>query len=173
MYTFVPPLCVWSFGMSKQTAALLMLFLGLFATIGELLLGVFIDFFHFSSNKLYIFSLVVHVVTAILIPHCNRFEYMAPVVSVFGFVDGMSVSLRLILTTEIVGLEHSTKAFSVLSFFCGILFSASPPIYGLVFDTTQSFLAVFYGGGACSLIAIIFFMLIMYRNKIHEKRLQK
>ncbi|XP_036366549.1 monocarboxylate transporter 12-like isoform X1 [Octopus sinensis] len=173
MYAFIPPMCVWSFGMSKQNAALLMLFLGMFATIGELLLGVFVDFLHFSSNKIYVFSLSIHVITAILIPHCNRFEYMAPVVSVFGFASGLAVSLRLVLTTEVVGLEHSTKAFSVLSFFCGILFSASPPIYGLVFDATKSFVAIFYGGGTCALIAIIFFLLIMYRNKIHEKRLQK
>ncbi|XP_052831227.1 monocarboxylate transporter 12-B isoform X2 [Octopus bimaculoides] len=170
--TFIPPLCVWSFGMSQKTSAVLMIILGFCTTIGELLLGVFVDVFHFSSKKVFMFSLFLVTITSAMMPFCNHFILMACVTSIFGFAIGLGVSLRLVLTTDVAGLEASTKAFSILSVFCGIGYFASPPTFGLIFDVTKSFVMVFYLGGACAFTSLILMILICFRGAC-KKRLQK
>ncbi|CAI9737218.1 Hypothetical predicted protein [Octopus vulgaris] len=42
----------------------------------------------------------------------------------------LGVSLRLVLTIDVAGLEESTKAFSILSVFSGIGYFAAPPTFG-------------------------------------------
>ncbi|XP_029656698.2 monocarboxylate transporter 9-like [Octopus sinensis] len=172
-YTYIPPLCVWTFGMSEKQAAILMSLLGLLTTLGNVILGVLVDIFHISSNKMYIFSMLVLTICVIMVPHCDKFEYITPVICLFGLANGFSVSLRLILTTEISGLEHATKAYSILSFINGISYFAAPPLFGLIFDTTNSFLAVYYGGGACALTGLLLFLIIVCRNTFYKKRLRK
>ncbi|CAI9737223.1 monocarboxylate transporter 9-like [Octopus vulgaris] len=135
--------------------------------------GVLVDLFHISSNKMYIFSMLVLTICVIMVPHCDKFEYITPVICLFGLANGFSVSLRLILTTEISGLEHATKAYSILSFINGISYFAAPPLFGLIFDTTNSLLAVYYGGGACALTGLLLFLIIVCRNTFYKKRLKK
>ncbi|XP_029647885.1 monocarboxylate transporter 9-like [Octopus sinensis] len=173
LYTFVPPLCVWAFGMNRSTAAMLMLFLGFFTTIGELLLGVFVDVFHFSGKKVFMFSLFLVTVCSAMMPFCNQFILMASVASVFGFAIGLGVSLRLVLTIDVAGLEESTKAFSILSVFCGIGYFAAPPTFGLIFDVTKSFVVVFYVGGTCAFTSLILMLLISFREICCKKRPKK
>ncbi|XP_036366698.1 monocarboxylate transporter 9-like isoform X2 [Octopus sinensis] len=162
---YLPPLCVWSFGMTQKKSAILMSLHGLFTTIGELFLGVFVDLLHFRSKNLYIFSLIISSVSIILMPYCYTFQYIAPVVCIYSIALGFTVSLRLVLTTEVVGLEHSTKAYSVLCVTSGIAGLVSSPLFGLFYDITGSFLVVFYGAGACAVLALVFISLITLRNK--------
>ncbi|XP_036366546.1 monocarboxylate transporter 9-like isoform X2 [Octopus sinensis] len=173
MTTYIPPMCVWSFGMSQRKSAILVTLHGLFAIVGELSFGVFMDLLHFTSAKIFIFALLLLSSSAFLMPHCDQFEYIAPLVCMVGLSIGLIVSLRLILTTEIASKEHATKAYSILSFISGISYFTSSPLIGSIFDTTKSFLIVFYGGGVCALIAIILFLFITYRDRCCKKCLQK
>uniref|UniRef100_A0A0L8IES1 Major facilitator superfamily (MFS) profile domain-containing protein n=2 Tax=Octopus bimaculoides TaxID=37653 RepID=A0A0L8IES1_OCTBM len=162
---YMPPLCVWSFGMTQKKSAILMSLLGLFTTIGEFLLGVFVDLLHFGTKNMYIFSLLISSVSTMLLPYCYTFQYIAPVVCLYSLALGFTVSLRLVLTTEVVGLEHSTKAYSVLCVTSGIAGLVSPPLFGLFYDITGSFLVVFHGSGACGILALVVISLITLRNK--------
>uniref|UniRef100_A0A0L8IG35 Major facilitator superfamily (MFS) profile domain-containing protein n=1 Tax=Octopus bimaculoides TaxID=37653 RepID=A0A0L8IG35_OCTBM len=155
--------------MSQKKSAILMSLLGLFTTIGEIFLGVFVDLLHFKSNNLYIFSLLIFAITTIMMPYCYTFQYIAPVVCIYSVAHGFIVSLRLVLTTEAVGIQHSTKAYSFVSVTSGIAGLFTPPLFGLVYDVTGSFLIVFCGAGFCSLIGLVFILTVVLRNKFSVK----
>lgn len=65
---------------------------------------------------------------------------MTSVCYYFPFSSGLILSLRLILTTEIVGSKQITKAYSVLSFICGISYFSTPPLFGKYSDAIIEFI---------------------------------
>lgn len=97
---YVAPLSVWSFGMTRKRSAILMSLLGLFTTIGELLLGVFVDLLHFGTQNIYKFSLIILSISTILMPYCYTFQYMAPVVCFYSVALGKFIILPTQLILE-------------------------------------------------------------------------
>ncbi|XP_036366583.1 monocarboxylate transporter 12-like [Octopus sinensis] len=166
---YIAPLAVWSFGISQQRSAILMSLLGIFTTVGNIFVGMLVDLLHLRSNNLYIFSMLIFAITIIMMPYCYSFQYIAPVVCIYSVAHGFIVSLRLVLTTESVGIQHSTKAYSFVSVTSGIAGLFTPPLFGLVYDVTGSFLIVFFGAGASTLIGAVLILVIALRNKFSDK----
>lgn len=94
---------------------------------------------------------------------------------VFGFTIGAYVGLTSVILVDLLGLEKLTNAFGLLLLFQGIASLVGPPLAGLLFDLTQSYVPAFLMAGIMiTLSGVVLFAIpplqrrkMRRENKIH------
>ncbi|GAB1601891.1 monocarboxylate transporter 9-like [Argonauta hians] len=138
-------------------------------TVGQFLLGVFIDFLHVKTDYMMTASMLIMGVCSIVIPMVITFYPLAAILLVWSIAGGFCVSLRVVYTTLIVGIENLSIGFSLISFFNGIGYVLGPPLFGLVYDSTGRFTDVFYGCGVAFLLGGVLAIIINIRLGLKDK----
>lgn len=66
---------------------------------------------------------------------------------VFGFTIGAYVGLTSVILVDLLGLEKLTNAFGLLLLFQGIASLVGPPLAGLLYDLTATYVPAFLMAG--------------------------
>ncbi|XP_036355643.1 monocarboxylate transporter 9-like [Octopus sinensis] len=136
--------------------------LGIMVSVGQMSVGLIIDFLPVPIIYAYSFAMVLTCAVVAVIPLVHSVYILAFCAGVFGFFIGWIISLRTILLADLVGVANLTHVFGVVAFFQGTGFIVSPPLAGLLYDYTQSYMALFMLCTASYGLAAIFTLILCY-----------
>ncbi|KAM4637084.1 monocarboxylate transporter 9 isoform 1-T2 [Discoglossus pictus] len=124
---------------------------GFTMAVGKLFLGILADFTWINTLYLYVFTLLGTGLALVVVPFATSYTTLAILAAILGFFSG-NWSIFPYVTTKTVGLDKLTHAYGILMFFAGAGNCLGPPIFGWLFDWTQSYDIAFYFGGICVLL---------------------
>ena len=84
---YLPFYCI-SVGMSTTDGAILMSIIGIGLTIGELIIGIFLDIFHIKSDHLMTFSLICMGLTTLAIPLLYDLYAIGALITIWSIAVG-------------------------------------------------------------------------------------
>lgn len=84
---------------------------------------------------------------SILAIFCKDFTTLMVYSVVFGFTIGAYVGLTSVILVDLLGIEKLTNAFGLLLLFQGIASLVGPPLAGLLYDLTQTYVPAFVMAG--------------------------
>ncbi|CAE1259684.1 unnamed protein product [Acanthosepion pharaonis] len=124
------PAYLLSVGQSKDEAALLMSISGITCTIGQFLVGALVDFAHIASHYLLTLSLILLATLTFAVTLISAFWSFTVVVIFWSIALGFGISLRVIVTMDLTGMDDFSRGYSLLMLFNGIGYATSPPLSG-------------------------------------------
>ncbi|CAI9737471.1 monocarboxylate transporter 9-like [Octopus vulgaris] len=151
-----------SLGINSVDVAMIVSVLGIMVSVGQMGVGLIIDFLPVPIIYAYSFAMVLACAVVAVIPLVHSVYILAFCAGVFGFFIGWIISLRTILLADLVGVANLTHVFGVVAFFQGTGFIVSPPLAGLLYDYTQSYMALFMLCTASYGLAAIFTLILCY-----------
>lgn len=151
-----------SVGISSENTAFILSLVGIMTTVGQLLIGFLIDILHVTSIYAYTCALLGATIMTCIIPWLDSVILLAVCSAAFGLCMGWTISLRTILLADLVGVENLTRVFGVVALFQGTGLVATPPLAGLLYDFTESYLALFLMCTASYGVAAICALLLCY-----------
>ncbi|ESP02002.1 hypothetical protein LOTGIDRAFT_212648 [Lottia gigantea] len=147
---------------APQKAAFLLSIIGITNTVGRILAGCLADFMKGRSLLINNISMLLCGISTLLCPFCDTYITLCIYTAVFGLCVGVYISLSSIILCDLLGLEHLTSAFGLLTLARGLSSCAGPPIAGAVYEMTQSLNPSFYLSGAMITAgAVCHFILMM------------
>jgi len=147
-FMYLPSLVKTNLQSSEEEAALVLSVIGIFNTLGRVLTGWVADQPWADALILTSTSLVLSSVCVVVFPFITSYPLFLVLSGVFGLFVAAYISLTSIMLVDLVGLEHLTTAFGLVTMFRGGAAILGPPLAGAVFDATQSFLNSFLMAGA-------------------------
>jgi len=145
MYTFLPDYAV---GDLKWTSNNLLSLIGIFNTVGEVLVGYLGDKEWIDLNCFYAACMAVCGTCSILVPFLSNQWALAAVSAIFGFAIAANYSLTTPILVELVSIRDYCNAYGLLLLVQGVANLLGPPFAGWLYDTTQEWYLTFGVGGA-------------------------
>lgn len=112
-------------------------------------------------------GLLVSGMSLAVMPLVSTYGLISACCAVFGLASGVYVGVTALIMAEMLGTERLTSTYGISLFFNGILQLIGPPICGLWFERTRSYLSLFMTLGfiLISGAALWGFMPIINRRK--------
>ncbi|KAJ6217390.1 hypothetical protein RDWZM_008547 [Blomia tropicalis] len=158
---------------SKESAALLISVIGITNTFGRLLFGFISDRIARNGSFLGIpmtalglnnFCVFISGVSVALIPFCDSYLTVMIVCIMFGLFVSAYICLTSIILVDMLGLDKLTNAFGLLCLFRGASSMIGPPLAGIIFDMTQSYMVTFVSAGILLIFASVMAFFITIRE---------
>lgn len=145
----VPYVYLVALGKSLKVAnpSYLLSAIGAANTVGRIVLGYFSDKTYVNRLLVYNVCLTLCGVSTIISVFCLDFDSLMGYSIVFGFTIGAYVGLTSVILVDLLGLEKLTNAFGLLLLFQGIASLLGPPLAGVLFDMTQTYVPAFLMAG--------------------------
>lgn len=141
-----------SLGVEPQSAAFLLSVIGITNTLGRILAGFLANLKHVSPLALHNAALIAGGCACILNMFCVTYPLLCLFAAFFGLCVATWISLTSIVLCNMLGLEHLTNAFGLLTMTRGVATLMGSPIAGLVFDATKDYNTSFHIGGSMLLL---------------------
>ncbi|XP_052784506.1 monocarboxylate transporter 12-B-like [Mya arenaria] len=145
-YIYLPDTAI-DVGIDDLDAAWLLSVVGITNTIARVLFGFLSDRKWVNRFLLYSTALIICGCSTVAAPFMKSFWSLVLYSTLFGVFSGVTVSLTSVLLTDIVGIEKLSDAFGMTSFISGISVFAGPPIAGLLYDISGSYMVPYVGAG--------------------------
>lgn len=164
MLTYLPDMAGTK-DIERSQCAMLISIIGISNTVAKIISGFISDFLHVPSTYIYTIALFVAGAVNLALPWCGRFEVLALCSCIFGFCMGLTIALRTIVITDHLGIDKLTRAFGMIAMFQGIAFLVNPPLGGLVFDMTDSYMYPFVMVGLMYLLAGVMCLPLLRKSR--------
>ncbi|KAL5020977.1 hypothetical protein ScPMuIL_000132 [Solemya velum] len=147
------PAHVQALGYGKDKVALAMSILGISELFARIFMGWLADRKLFPRKYIFIVSMLVSGVAAILLPFFSSFVVMVIYCVIIGIFPGSFFSLISIFIIESVGIEKLSAGFGLVSVSMAIGAALSQPIVGWLEDATGNWDMSFRFAGLLKLLA--------------------
>ncbi|KAK7488006.1 hypothetical protein BaRGS_00020751 [Batillaria attramentaria] len=137
-----------SMGIDSSSAAFIISVIGITNTVGRVMTGWLADMRRIDSLVITYVSIFICGIATAAFPFCHSYGTLCVVAAIFGLSVAAFISLSSILICDLLGLEKLTNGFGLMTMFRGMAAMAGPPLAGFVYDSTKSYDASFYLGGA-------------------------
>lgn len=146
-----------SVGVEHHNAAFLMSIFGISSIMGNITFGWITDRQCLKKYRLlnYMVSISVEGLCCMFIPFLHSFSLLVPFVVLYGYFDGAYVALIPVVVSDVVGSSYLTSALGVVYFLHAIPYLVSPPIGGLLVDTTGAYTSTFHLCGASYMVSAL------------------
>eukprot|EP01114_Cavostelium_apophysatum_P003798 TRINITY_DN13932_c0_g1_i1.p1 TRINITY_DN13932_c0_g1~~TRINITY_DN13932_c0_g1_i1.p1 ORF type:complete len:367 (-),score=29.52 TRINITY_DN13932_c0_g1_i1:16-1116(-) len=149
-------------GIDSSKASLLLSIIGIASTVGRILVGIFADRF----GRLFALQITYVVMSLACLVWIWLEEYVGLAIFsfVFGFVGGGFISTLPTVAAEYFGIQKVGSIIGPLYSSAAIGNTVGPPIAGIIFDKTGSYL------GGCVIAAVscgIGFFITLFMPKLH------
>ncbi|KAJ0067022.1 hypothetical protein NL108_006264 [Boleophthalmus pectinirostris] len=144
-----------SVGIEHQHAAFLMSIFGVSSIVGNVTFGWITDRPFIKKYRLlnYMCAVLMEGLCCMVLPFLFSFPALAVCVVLYGYFDGAYVALIPVVVSDVVGPSYLTPALGVVYFLHAIPYLVSPPIGGLLVDTTGAYTSTFHLCGASYVIS--------------------
>ncbi|XP_075071287.1 monocarboxylate transporter 12 [Mixophyes fleayi] len=162
-----------SVGVSHQQAAFLMSILGVIDIVGNITFGWLTDrrFLKKHRYACYLIAVAMDGLSCLFLPLLNCFQLLVPFSVTFGYFDGAYVALIPVVTGDVVGTENLSSALGVVFFLHAVPYLVSPPISGLLVDTTGNYTAAFLLSGFSMIFCAVLLAVSKLIKKIKKRKL--
>ncbi|XP_043912274.1 monocarboxylate transporter 12 [Protopterus annectens] len=167
-FVYLVPYAI-SVGINHQEATFLMSILGIINIIGNITFGWLTDRRFLKKFRIFCYLLAVGMdgLSCLIIPVLRTFSLLVPFSVTFGYFDGAYVALMPVITADVVGVTQLSSALGVVYFLHAIPYLVSPPIAGLLVDSTGSYTAAFLISGASMIFSS---SLLLFGNLVKKLR---
>ncbi|KAM4635935.1 monocarboxylate transporter 12 isoform 1-T2 [Discoglossus pictus] len=154
-------------GVSHQEAAFLMSILGVIDIVGNITFGWLTDRRALKKHRYvcYLTAVGMDGLCCLFLPLLRSFPLLVPFSVTFGYFDGAYVALIPVVTGDVVGTSSLSSALGLVFFLHAVPYLVSPPIAGLLVDTTGNYTAAFLLSG----FSMIFCAFILCSSKVIQK----
>lgn len=144
-----------SVGVEHQSAAFLMSIFGISSIVGNITFGWITDRPCLRKYRLlnYMAAILVEGLCCVFLPFLHSFPLLAACVILYGYFDGAYVALIPVVVSDVVGPSSLTPALGVAYFLHAVPYLVSPPIGGLLVDTTGAYTSTFHLCGASYMVS--------------------
>lgn len=144
-----------SVGVEHQSAAFLMSIFGISSIVGNITFGWITDRQCVKKYRLlnYMAAMLMEGLCCLFLPFLHSFPLLAACVVIYGYFDGAYVALIPVVVSDVVGPSSLTPALGVVYFLHAVPYLVSPPIGGLLVDTTGSYISTFHLCGASYMVS--------------------
>lgn len=157
-----------SFGLDKAKGSLCVTIYGVGTLVGPILntvMGSILNRFCVYMAALALGGVVFFLISVSIV---QVFAGILSLCFLFGLAMGVISSLMLVLTTDILSINHISHGFGLLILSSGIGALIGPPFVGAVYDITGSFTISLYAIGGI-MIAGVPLIWLVHRRKSNEK----
>lgn len=134
----------------KNSGAMLLSLVSALDLVGRMGGSALSDLTKFPKSWYFVGGLFVSGVSLALMPFFKQYWVIAAFCAVFGLASGTYVGITAIVMADMLGEERLQSTYGISLFVNGILQLVGPPICGVWFEATQSFVSLF-----CSLGIIL------------------
>lgn len=144
-----------SVGVEHQNAAFLMSIFGISSIMGNITFGWITDRPCLKEYRLlnYMAAILVEGLCCFAFPFLRSFPPLVACVVLYGYFDGAYVALIPVVVSDVAGPSVLTPALGVVYFLHAIPYLVSPPIGGLLVDTTGAYISTFHLCGASYIVS--------------------
>ncbi|CAH2322127.1 monocarboxylate transporter 12 [Pelobates cultripes] len=162
-----------SVGVSHQQAAFLMSILGIIDIVGNITFGWLTDRRFLKEHRYFCYLIAVGLdgLCCLFLPILRCFQLLVPFSVTFGYFDGAYVALIPVVTGDVVGPSNLSSALGVVFFLHAVPYLVSPPISGLLVDTTGDYTAAFLLSGFSMIFCAVLLGFSKVIKKIKNKKL--
>ncbi|XP_060515775.1 monocarboxylate transporter 13 isoform X2 [Cylas formicarius] len=144
------PAYAQNLGFDKNSGALLLSIVSALDLVGRIGGSALSDLTKFPKSYYFVGGLFMSGVSLAMLPFFLNYWVIALFCSVFGLASGTYVGITAIVMADMLGEERLQSTYGISLFVNGILQLIGPPICGVWFEATQSFVSLF-----CSLGVIL------------------
>ena len=148
MYTYLPDYAEKTLQWHPNDATILLPMIGIFNTLGEVVIGYVGDKNWINLNYLYALCMAACGVCTLAVPFISGHHLLRAMASVFGFAISANYSLTSPILVELVSIEDFSNAYGLLLLVQGISNLVGPPFAGYLYDVTLQWYLTFGIGGA-------------------------
>ncbi|ENN74263.1 monocarboxylate transporter 13 isoform X2 [Dendroctonus ponderosae] len=134
----------------KNSGAMLLSLVSALDLVGRMGGSALSDLTKFPKSWYFVGGLFISGVSLALMPFFKQYWIIAAFCAVFGLASGTYVGITAIVMADMLGEERLQSTYGISLFVNGILQLVGPPICGVWFEATQSFVSLF-----CSLGIIL------------------
>ncbi|XP_050314328.1 monocarboxylate transporter 13 [Anthonomus grandis grandis] len=134
----------------KNSGALLLSIVSTLDLVGRLGGSALSDLTTFPKSWYFVCGLFISGISLALLPFFHNYWVIAAFCSVFGLASGTYVGITAIVMADLIGEERLQSTYGISLFVNGILQLVGPPVCGIWFEATNSFVSLF-----CSLGTIL------------------
>ncbi|XP_066259091.1 monocarboxylate transporter 5-like [Euwallacea similis] len=134
-------------GFDEDSGALLLSIVSAFDLVGRMGGSALSDLTTFPKSWYFVCGLLISGISLALMPFFSNYWVIAAVCSVFGLASGTYVGITAIVMADLLGEERLQSSYGISLFVNGVLQLVGPPICGLWFEATQSYISLFFSLG--------------------------
>lgn len=144
-----------SVGVEHQNAAFLMSIFGISSIMGNITFGWITDRPCLKKFRLlnYMAAILMEGLCCIAFPFLRSYPLLVASMVLYGYFDGAYVALIPVVVSDVAGQSFLTPALGVVYFLHAIPYLVSPPIGGLLVDTTGAYTSTFHLCGASYMVS--------------------
>lgn len=146
----------------EQNENLPIVCIGITSGIGRIIFGYIADFKHVNRIFLQQLSFIVIGLLTMAIPLTTSYWLLCVITLGMGLVDGCFISLLGPIAFDICGPHGATQGIGFLLGLCSIPLTVGPPIAGMIFDQTHSYILSFILSGIPPLFGAAMMCMIRY-----------
>lgn len=130
-------------GFDKTKGALLLSVVSTLDLIGRIGGSALSDLGWIPKTWYFVGGLLVSGVSLALLPFATEYSVLCGFCSIFGLGSGVYVGVTAVIMADMLGTERLQSSYGISLFVNGILQLAGPPLCGIWFERTKSFLSLF------------------------------
>ncbi|XP_065057722.1 monocarboxylate transporter 10-like isoform X2 [Rhopilema esculentum] len=153
-------------GIPTMKATMLISYLSISSTIGKVVFGFLINFFHLNVRMVTAFSMLCIGLGNCFVPLGEDYIAILSYAVLCGLSEGCIAGQIAVTVLETVGSNKMSQGLANLMAINAIFMMSGPPIAGFIFDKAQSYDTAFYlSGSTCTIGAILMLMLAFIDRK--------
>lgn len=134
-------------GFSEDESSHIISYLGIFNTVGEVVLGWAGDQPRLNASMIYALCMAVCGMMTAIMPFLASYTGLCIVAGGFGLSIAANYSMASIILVELITLERFTNAYGLLLLIQGLANLVGPPLAGWLYDTSGKYDLSFYLAG--------------------------
>lgn len=170
-YIYLPATAIEE-GIDEFRASFLVSAIGITNTVGRVFFGFLSDRKCVNRMLLYSTALLICGAATCVSPFLKSFETLLVYSMVYGAFSGLTVSLTPVILSDIVGVNLLAGAFGVSNFVEGVSSLAGPPLAGLMYDVSKSYLITYTAAGSAIFLSgaiLLMARFVLPRNRMNWK----
>lgn len=130
-------------GFDKTKSALLLSVVSALDLVGRIGGSALSDLTTFPKEWYFIGGLFVSGLSLAVLPFTTSYSILCLYCSIFGLASGIYVGVTAVIMADLLGTERLQSTYGISLFVNGILQLVGPPLCGLWFEETRSYLSLF------------------------------
>lgn len=130
-------------GFDKTKSALLLSVVSALDLVGRIGGSALSDLTRFPKEWYFIGGLFVSGLSLAVLPFTTSYSILCLYCSIFGLASGIYVGVTAVIMADLLGTERLQSTYGISLFVNGILQLIGPPLCGLWFEETRSYLSLF------------------------------
>ncbi|KAI3382769.1 hypothetical protein SNEBB_009470 [Seison nebaliae] len=153
-----------------KKASMLISIIGVTNTLGRFIGGFLCGLPFLNPLRVNNGGLFLSGIATVLCPWFTTYTGLAIYAGAYGFFIAPHISVSSPLLVSLVGVEHLSNAFGLLTLFRGIISMIGSPLAGYIYDLTENYNLSFWLGGGCIIFSGVIHSFIPCAKRWHEKK---